>query len=89
MKEKKRMFRPREYGWGVTPQTRGGVLAVVCYLVVVVAPILIAVFLASNGFRVHSSTLTLPIVLAMIWLFICVIAAFIFVAWYLKRYDLK
>lgn len=25
--KKKQMFRLREYGWGVTPQTRGGVLS--------------------------------------------------------------
>ncbi|MFC4652263.1 hypothetical protein ACFO26_05015 [Lactococcus nasutitermitis] len=84
--KKKHMFRPREDGWGLTPQTRDGVLAVLVYLLVAIVPIVITTGLASSWFRVHSSTLTLPIIVSMCWLLFCVLAAIGFVSWYLKKY---
>lgn len=77
--EKKLWFARRQFGWGLTPVTAGGWLVVIGWLVIFEGPLIVE----ANLHPGHQ--LPMPVMLAIIWMFIGVVGLMIFAAWYLKK----
>ncbi|MCL2112752.1 MAG: hypothetical protein FWH31_02240 [Streptococcaceae bacterium] len=76
MSDKKRMFRPRRFGWGLRPQTKGGWVFIITWLILFVVPVEIAALFKSQ----------LGILLGLIWAILGSILLTIFVVIYLRKH---
>ena len=76
MSDKKKMFRPRRFGWGLRPQTKGGWVFIIAWLILFVVPVEIAALFKSQ----------LGILLGLIWAILGSILLTIFVVIYLRKH---
>jgi hypothetical protein len=77
MSDKKRMFRPRRFGWGLRPQTKEGWFFIIAWLILFVVPVEIAALLFKSQ---------LGILLGLIWAILGSILLTIFVVIYLRKH---
>jgi hypothetical protein len=81
----RKWFRPRWFGWGLTPTTWQGWIAILAWIVVAAAPVIIFAK-KSNAPRIHDfAKIPLDEKLAFAWLFANVIALVIFAIYYLRK----
>ncbi|AYG00086.1 hypothetical protein D7I46_02660 [Lactococcus allomyrinae] len=77
MNDKKWMFRARRFGWGLRPQTIGGWIFTIFWLILFVVPVEIAAFLFKSQ---------LGILLGLIWAILGSILLTIFAVIYLRKH---
>lgn len=78
MNDKKRMFRPKSYGWGISPNNAQGWLFILVWLILFVAPLMIV--------SVLTGAAGLAFVITYGWLMIGVVSLVVFTKQYLKKY---
>ena len=81
----RKMFRPRWFGWGLTPRTFAGWMATLGYIVVMVAPLIILTILAGGRrFELRDKD-PIGFVFAILWIFAGVAVGIVFAKKYLAK----